>query len=212
MSNNSIAGTAEKFVSEKPFIIDCLRHGLVNFSALARQIIREEKLSERDFGAIVVALRRLSEKTRPGKESQGRILRLLKGSKLEVKNRISVVFLDSKISMSSLAKLVNEIAEEEETLHMIHGSKSFSIITTSTAATKIAETFRYNLIQEKKGLVEIILRTSEEIEGTPGVMAFLYSRFSENGINIVETMSSWTDTLFVIDEKDLPKAMNALKF
>ena len=43
-------------------------------------------------------------------------------------------------------------------------------------------------------------------------MGYLYSLFGENGINIIETMSTWTDTLFVIEEKDVGRVMGILRF
>ncbi len=43
-------------------------------------------------------------------------------------------------------------------------------------------------------------------------ISYLTSLFYENGVNILEFLSCWTDTLFIIDEKDLNKAINFLKF
>ena len=63
-----------------------------------------------------------------------------------------------------------------------------------------------------KGLTLITIKSPEDIETTPGVVSYLYSLFGEHGINIVETMSCWTDTIFVVSEDDFPKAMRVLKF
>ena len=35
---------------------------------------------------------------------------------------------------------------------------------------------------------------------------------AENGVNILEFLSCWTDTLFIIDSKDVNKAITFLKF
>ncbi|MBI4052977.1 MAG: hypothetical protein HY394_02980 [Candidatus Diapherotrites archaeon] len=212
MAGMSIAKTVQAFVSEKPFIAEGLKQGLVNYSALARKIIKEQKLKEADFEAVVVALRRLAEKAAPSRQLEGKIVSLLKKGKLEMKNKISVVVLDSGIELSQLTRLVNEIAEKGETLHLVHGSSAYTVITSNESSEKISKAFRHAIVSEKKGLVEIIFKTGREIESTPGVVAFLYSRFSENGINIIETLSSWTETLFVIEEKDVQKAMEALRF
>jgi len=50
------------------------------------------------------------------------------------------------------------------------------------------------------------------LEETVGVIAYLSNLLAENGINIIETMSTWTDTLFVISEKDIVKVMGLLRF
>jgi hypothetical protein len=35
---------------------------------------------------------------------------------------------------------------------------------------------------------------------------------NEKEINIVETMSCWTDTIFIVDEKDIEKSVKILSF
>ena len=63
-----------------------------------------------------------------------------------------------------------------------------------------------------ENLAEITLKSSEDMENTPGIIAYLSTLLADNGINITETMSTWTDTLFVIDEKDIAKVMELLRF
>ena len=78
--------------------------------------------------------------------------------------------------------------------------------------SEIKKLFRNKIIKENKNLIEITLKSPKEIETTAGVVPYVYSLFGEHGINIVETMSCWTDTLFVIEEKDIAKAMDILRF
>ena len=52
----------------------------------------------------------------------------------------------------------------------------------------------------------------KDLENTPGVNAFVYSKFREHGINIVEQISCWTDTIVVISEDDIATVMKFLKF
>ncbi|WP_234394346.1 ACT domain-containing protein [Thermococcus piezophilus] len=46
---------------------------------------------------------------------------------------------------------------------------------------------------------------------TPGVVAFMTSALSSNGINITQVISCYKDTIFVIDRKDTPKAYQILE-
>jgi len=70
----------------------------------------------------------------------------------------------------------------------------------------------YKIIIENKNLVEITIKSPEDIETTPGAYAYLCSLFGENNINIVETLSCWTDTIFLIKEEDAGKVINLMKF
>ena len=56
------------------------------------------------------------------------------------------------------------------------------------------------------------IKSPEDIETTPGAYAYLCSLFGENNINIVETLSCWTDTIFLIKEEDAGKVINLMKF
>ncbi len=211
MKRQSIAKKTGNFVLSKPFVRECLKKGLVNFSALARKIIEEEKLMDSDFDAVLVALRRLSEKHIPSKDFEARIIGLLKKGKTEAKNRITVIVLDNRVLLSQFAKLINEAVENDETFHLINGTHTFTVICSFEVGQKILKTFHSHVISEKNNLAEIVVRTGKEIESTPGVVAYMYSRFAENGINIIETLSSWTETVFVVEEKDTLKAMQAVK-
>ena len=66
-------------------------------------------------------------------------------------------------------------------------------------------------MQPVLGLAEITIESSPEIEDIPGVMAFVYSLLAERGININETLSSYSDTILVVAEKDAQKALEALR-
>ncbi|MDO8428317.1 MAG: hypothetical protein Q7S92_03830, partial [Candidatus Diapherotrites archaeon] len=64
---------------------------------------------------------------------------------------------------------------------------------------------------KEENLVEISLQSPENIQEVPGIVAYLYSLFAEHNLNILETMSFWTDTIFVIRENDLTQALNVIK-
>ena len=65
---------------------------------------------------------------------------------------------------------------------------------------------------ENKNLAEITIKSPKEIETTPGTYAYLCSLFGENNINIIETLSCWTDTIFLVKEEDVGKVMGLLRF
>ena len=212
MADSSLAKIAESFILERPFVRECLKHDLINFSQLARLIMAEKKLPDKSFEAVLVACRRVFEKLSLGKEFEARIMDLLKKSKIEVKTKICVVVVSAKTPLSALTNVISEISQNDEIFHLIQGTSAITIITSQEFIEQIKSSLQGFIVSEQQNLVEIIVKTEKEIEETPGVMAFLFGRVSEHGINIVETASSWTDTIFVILEKDLSETMNALKF
>ena len=69
-----------------------------------------------------------------------------------------------------------------------------------------------NILKISKNLAMITIKSPKDLENTPGVISYISSIFSERGINIVETLSCWTDTIYVISEDDISTVMNFLKF
>ena len=96
--------------------------------------------------------------------------------------------------------------------HVIEGSNTITLITADEFLEQIKKLFKAKILRVTSNLAEINLKSSSELEKTPGVIAYLTTLLAENGINILETMSTWTDTLFVISENDIAKVMGVLKF
>jgi len=207
----NIARAVHDYIEAKPFVRENLKKGLLNYSALARAIISELKLEDNNFDAVLVAIRRCSASIKPKKEFESKIVQLIKNGRIEVKNKVCSIVLDSKIPASALATLINEISAKGESVQIIQGNTCFTVITSEFFGEKIEKTFQGRILNRKYGLVQITLKTDKEVEYTPGFVAYVYGLFSQHGINIIETMSSWTETLFVIEEKDLQAAMQALK-
>ena len=58
--------------------------------------------------------------------------------------------------------------------------------------------------------MEITVRSPEKITDTSGVVSYLSSNLAENSINVAETVSCYTDTIFIVDEKDMIAAYSLL--
>jgi hypothetical protein len=67
-------------------------------------------------------------------------------------------------------------------------------------------------MMENRNLAEVTIKSPEDIETTPGAYAYLCSLLGENNINIVETLSCWTDTIFLVREEDVGRVMSLLRF
>ncbi len=206
----NITKETEQYIKEHPSIKDCLKKGLINYSALARQICSERKI--KNFDAVLVAERRLFSKLKKERAVEKEIIDLLRRSKVDVKSKMVVAVVDKNVFFDNLIDLQKNIKKYEEDVHIVQGVSTMTIITTRDFLSEIKELFRRNLIKLDTDLVEIIVRSPKEIEGIAGVISYLYSLLSDNNINVIESMSSWTDTIFVIDEKDLLKALNVLRF
>jgi hypothetical protein len=209
----SITKLAESYVLEHPSIKDCLKKGLVNYSSLSRQIASDLNLNpKKNFDAILIACRRLKRKLKKENDFEKDILKILKQSKIEIKNKIIAVVLEKDIYFENLTALAREIKKKREIFGVIEGASGITVITTEDFLELVRKYFKNRIILENKSLAQITIKSPREIETTPGTYAYLCSLFQDNGINIVETLSCWTDTIFLVDEKDGGKVMGLLRF
>ncbi len=183
------------YVKGRPSLREGLKYGIINHSALARIIIEELGLPEENFDAVKVALirtsRKLAEKEIGGEE---KILDVLRGSSISIQTKVAAV-----------------VSRKELDLKAITHAKSGNYITyiiEESELKKVRKERGIKLLTEKLNLVTI--RSREEIEDTPGVIAFILNALAHEGINVVEFISCYTDTILAIKERDTSRTYELL--
>jgi len=209
----NITKLTEQYIAEHPSVKDCLKNSLINYSSLTRKLCKDLDLDlKKNFDAILIACRRYHRKISKEAVLENKIIKILADSKLEVKNKIVVVLVEKDIYYGHIIELQKEIKKKSELFHIIEGSKTITVITSHEFLNVVKKLFKNKIIKVTENLAEVTLKSSEDVEDTPGVIAYLSTLLAESGINIIETMSTWTDTLFVISEKDIAKVMGLLRF
>ena len=206
----NITKLTEEYISGHPSIRDCVAKGLVNYSALARQICREHKIDR--FDAVLIAIRRHFLKLKESETQEKDILRLLKNVKIRIRNRILVAIMDKPKDMERVYVFQKKVKREKGDFNLIEGEDKLTLVTNSKYAEEVKESFKSWLIKCSENLVQIAILFDPEIESTPGVVNHVYGLLAEKGINILEEMSCWTDLMIIVDEKDLAGAMDVLSF
>lgn len=209
----SITKLTERYVLERPSAKDCLKNGLINYSSLSRQIANDLSLDlKKNFNAILIACRRLKKKLKKEESHENKILGILKESKIEIKNKVMAVVLEKDAFFGDLLNLEKEIKRRKEIFRIIEGLSAITIVTSEDFIDLIKRYFRNKIIIENMNLAEITIKSPREIETTSGAYSYLCSLFGENNINIVEALSCWTDTIFLVKEEDAGKVISLLRF
>jgi len=209
----SITKLTENYILMHPSVKDCVANGLINYSSLSRQVARDLGLDERkNFDAILIACRRFKRKLKKEEMHEKQILRILRESRIEIKNKVIAAVIEKDIFHGNLFELEKEIKRKNGILRVIEGASAITIITSEDFLDLIRKHFRNKIILQNNNLAEITIKSPKDIETTPGTYAYLCSLFGENNINIVETLSCWTDTIFIIGEDDIGRVMGLLKF
>jgi len=186
----SVAQKVRNHLRNKPYLLEALEKGIVNLSELARHIQKE--LETDDTSAIKAALRRYSEELQKHKQKrEEKVLYLLKRSSIAVYDRKSVMVTGKEVS----SKTGMKVDLLDKFVYLLDRSD-------------LPE--RVNALVKLDNCTMIVIHSPEELEATPGVVAFLTTLLAEQGVNIVEFISCWTQTIIVIERKDSLKVYETL--
>jgi len=186
----TIAQNVRSYLRNKPYLLEALEKGIVNLSELSRQI--QEELKTTNTSAVKAALRRFSEDLQRHKQKrEEKVLQVLKRSGMAIYDRKSVVITNKEIDVKNAMKvdLLNK--------HVYLLDKS-----------DLPE--RVSSLDKHEDCTMIVVHSPEELEATPGVVAFLATLLAEQNVNIIEFISCWTETIMVVEKKDSLKAYEVL--
>lgn len=198
-----------RYINQHPSVRNCLAKGLVNYSALARQIC--EQMDLKQFDGVVMALRRHGARLK--KHEVGldkRVISLLQSSRSIVRNKIAVLIIEKPRDFELLYSLQKSVRKRRGDCTIIEGEDALVAIVSEIYVSEFRAAFGNKIIKVTTGLAIVTILLDERIEMTQGVVAFVYGLLAWSGVNVLEEMSCWTDLMFVIEEKDLSAALSAL--
>ncbi|MEJ5328029.1 MAG: ACT domain-containing protein [Candidatus Bathyarchaeia archaeon] len=185
-----IAKTVRSHLQNKPYLLEALEKGIVNLSELARQIQKELKID--NTSAIKAALRRFAEDLQKHKQKrEEKVLQVLKRSGIAVYDRKAVMITSKELNTKNGMKV--------DLL-----GKYVYLLDRSDMPERI------NALVKHDNCTMIVIHSPEELEATPGVVAFLTTLLAEQNVNIIEFISCWTETIIVVEKKDSLKAYEVL--
>jgi aspartokinase len=186
----SIAQNVRSYLRNKPYLLEALEKGIVNLSELSRQI--QEELKTDNTSAIKAALRRFSEELQRHKQKrEEKVLQLLKRSGIAVYDRKSVTITTKEMKTKSGMKV--DLLD-----------KFVYLLDRSDLPERISALVKHD------NCTMVVIHSPEELEATPGVVAFLATLLAEQNINIIEFISCWTETIIVVEKKDSLKTYEVL--
>ncbi len=203
----------KEYIKEHPSIKNCLGMGLINYSALSRHIALELRIEKKtSMEAILVAARRFQVELGKDRSQAEQIKNLLAQSEVELRNKIAVVIVEKSINLGPVGDFQKMVNQEHNLFYFLEGSDNYTLIVQDKYLALLESKLRGKIVKKHQNLALIMIKSAKEIETQLGVIAYLTSLFAENGVNIMEFLSCWTDTLFVIETKDVAKALMFLRF
>ena len=186
----TIAQNVRSHLQNKPYLLEALEKGIVNLSELSRQI--QEELKINNTSAVKAALRRFSEELQRHKQKrEEKVLQVLKRSGIAVYDRKSVMITTKEMNTKTGMK----VDLLDKYVYLLDRGDLQG---------------RINALVKHDNCTMIVMHSPEELEATPGVVAFLTALLAEQNVNIIEFISCWTETIIVVEKKDSLKAYEVL--
>jgi len=185
----SISKQVKMYIEHKPYILEALEENIINYSALAREICKELKLKNSD--TVKVSLIRIAEKNKKIKRKiQEKATKILKESNFSIKNKIAALHHNTFVDVKAVAY------SKTPSGYMFFLDEN------------IAKKSNFKKIDCNLAIIHI--KSSQEIEHTPGAIAFILSSLASEGINVSHFISCREDTFIIVEEHDAPLSFRIL--
>ncbi len=207
----NIQSTVVNFIEQDVSIRRGLARGFVNVRALAVYIHKNLGLIC-SIDAVISAIRRY-EGENEAKEDIKKRYKLIADAKVSSRTRmLSVLFKKDMEVRKALIKLHDKIDfSRGEVLRILEVSQFLKIIIDYSNFRFIEEFFpKSDIVAIDKKLGEISLIYEESVIDTPGVFAALSSELALNGISIRDGVICGSEHIFIINDDDLMKALQAV--
>jgi hypothetical protein len=208
----SVALVMEKNLKEEPFLFEALTRKLINYGSLANELkptIEKELGKEVKIAAIIMALRRLSEKN----FSRKKRTTFQPKSELNIKTGLfDITFFRSTELVKKIPSAYSIVSfEEGGFLNIIQGSYEVNIISNEIYSEKIMSLFKgEKILNTEKNLVAVSMKFTKEFFYTPGIISSIISELAWHNINVFEAISTMTEFTVIVKKKDLLRTYETL--
>ena len=206
-----MARVVQELLLAKPVLLAALGMGVVNYSALARELRGEvERRLGREVSeaSVKVALIRFRERLSRSIAEES-VLRVVAESSTTLIDDVGLVTLRASDPLA-LAPLLSGV--RARLLQITQGVHTLTIVTDSEVLEGLLRKVDPKLVEAVyKDQAAVILVSPREIITTPGVMAYLTTLLAVNGINITQVISTHTDTLFILGRQEAVEAYYLLR-
>ena len=212
----TIASFVENYIRSKPFLLSALSQGIINLTSLTRIMlpeIQEELQKEVKQGAVVMALKRLSEDLEF--RTNHKIVKVLKDiGEITVRSSLNdYTFAISDTILKKQEELLSFLTNKKNIFYTSsRGVSETNIVINSSMNELINKIFDgENLIEKKTDLSSISIRMPEENSSTPGLYYFIFQRLAWEGIVIWEVISTSNEFTILVSENQIDVAFKVIK-
>ncbi len=212
----TISSVVEHYIKKKPFLQSALSQGIINLTSLSRIIkpeIQEELSKEIRNGAIVMALKRLSDDLEF--RATHKIVKVLKNiGEITVRSSLTdYTFLTSDTVLHQQAKLLEAVNMNQDVFYTSsRGVNEINIVVSNSLDSVVEDLFKTEKCTQKaENLSSITVKLPAENVSVPGIYYFIFQRLAWEGILIYEVISTTNEFTILVDDDQVDIAFKTIK-
>jgi hypothetical protein len=212
----TVAEVLETIIKQKPFVESALIDGLINLSALSRQIkpevegILKKPVTE---ASILMALKRMVNLMEVTVNRRIENATREFGDIIVRSNLTDFTFRNSDTLIEKQSKLIKLIASEKEVFYTIsRGVFETTVVVSRHFSENVKQIFGdETLIASTRSVSSITIRLPDDNINIPGLYYFVFKQIAWEGISILEVISTTNELTVILQDKDVDRAFSILK-
>jgi len=212
----TISSVVEQYIKKKPFLQSALAQGIINLTSLSRIVkpeIEEELGKDIRNGAIVMALKRLSDDLEF--RATHKIIKVLKNiGEITVRSSLTdYTFLASDNILAQQAKLLEEINTNQDVFYTSsRGVNEINIVISNIMDETVERLFEdEKCTQKAEELSSITVKLPAENVSVPGIYYFIFQRLAWEGIVLYEVISTTNEFTILVNDEQVDIAFKTIK-
>ncbi len=212
----TISSVVEDYIKKKPFLQSALAQGIINLTSLSRIVrpeIEEELGKDIRNGAIVMALKRLSDDLEF--RATHKIIKVLKNiGEITVRSSLTdFTFLVSDSILENQAELMKVVNKNKDVFYTSsRGVNEMNVVVSNMLDATIETLFKdEKCTQKAENLSSITVKLPAENVSVPGIYYFIFQRLAWEGIVIYEVISTTNEFTIVVNDEHVDIAFKTIK-
>lgn len=211
----TIPNAVEEVIKKKPFLESALVEGLINLSALARQLkpdIEKKVGKEVNDSAVIMALNRLVPRLELMSTMKFKKVVENIGDIIVRSNLADIAFANSNTLFEKQAILLDRVRSMKDVFCTFsQGIYETTLVVSNTILELVEDIFSHEtLIAKTDNLSSITVKLPVENTICPGVYYYIFKELAWDNINITEVISTTNEFTVVIGDEDIHRAFTIL--
>jgi aspartokinase len=210
----NISHIVKKQIESRAMLYEALANEVVSYAALAEYLkphVESELGRKAKEPAIVMAIRRYAEQI--SRKEHVKIPFRFDSEIIMKTGLVDVTFARSS-SLPAKLKRIFDLVDygRGETINMIHGNYETTIILNKKYSSRLIAILEgEKLVNMERDAVSFTMTFSKDFMHTPGILSKATRKLQWEDINILESISTATELIFIVSKKDTIKTYDALQ-